>query len=305
MSHRRPIRIAAVTLLAVIAGACSTAASSGSPAPTSPPTASPLASAASSPSPSPSAAAATLLLRVTSEGGFINPAATLAALPTVVVYSDGRIMTPGPVDAIYPGPLLAPVSVRDVGPAGAAAILAAIKQVGLDQPASAGPGIPGDSGTDVFTVVVDGATTTSRFAGAQPGRVGGPVASGDEERAAALALLDRLLDPAETWGAPASPETVYSPAGYRVYVAPGGPPADPQASQSPVAWPLSTPLAEFGTPADPDRGIAGLRQGVVLGADAATLGPVLDKATTLTAFTSGGSSYTLYVRPLLPDELGG
>jgi hypothetical protein len=145
----------------------------------------------------------------------------------------------------------------------------------------------------------------SRFAGARPGGPGGPVASGDEERVAALALLDRLLDPGETWGAPAATDSRYIPDGYRVYVAPGPPPADPQASQSPVAWPLATPLADFGTEAEPDRGIAGLRQGVVLGADAATLGPILERATALTAFTSGGSSYTLYVRPLLPDEVGG
>jgi len=213
-------------------------------------------------------------------------------------------MTPGPVDAIYPGPLLSPVSVRDVGPAGGAAILAAIRQVGLDQPAASAPGIPGDFGTNVFTVVVDGATITSRFAGAQPGRPG-PVASGDEERVAALALLDRLLDPGETWGAPAAPDTVYVPTGYRIFVAPGDPPADPQASHSPVAWPLATPLAAFGSPAAPDRGIAGLRQGVALGADAATLRPILQAATMLTSFTSGGSDFTLYVRPLLPDEITG
>ena len=152
--------------------------------------------------------------------------------------------------------------------------------------------------------MVDGVTTMSRFAGAQPGRPG-PVASGDEERVAALALLDRLLDPSETWGAPGSAETTYLPTGYRIYVAPGGPPADPQASQSPVAWPLATPLAEFGIPAVPDRGIAGLRQGVALGNDAATLGPIFARASAITAFTSGGSSFTLSVRPLLPDELGG
>ena len=305
MSHSRPIRLAALTLLGAIVVACSGVASSGSAGPSAPPTVAPPESAAPSASSSPAASAASLLLKVTSEGGFINPAATLAALPTVAVYADGRIMTPGPVDAIYPGPLLTPVAVRDVGPKGAAAILAAIKQVGLDAPATGGPGIPGDAGTNVFTAVVDGTTTTSRFARVQPGHPGGPVASGGDEGAAALALLDRLLDPGETWGAPAATNSRYVPVGYRIYVAPGAPQAAPQASQSPVAWPLSTPLAEFGTPAVPDRGITGLRQGVVLGTDAAALGPVLERASMLTAFTSGGSSYTLYVRPLLPDEVGG
>jgi hypothetical protein len=214
-------------------------------------------------------------------------------------------MTPGPVDAIFPGPLLAPVAVRDVGASGAAAILAAIKAAGLDKPAVGGPGIPGDSGTNVFTAVVDGVTTTSRFAGGGPPGPKGPVASGDEGRAAALALLDRLLDPAETWGAASAPESAYAPQGYRIFVAPGAPAPDASVSEPPVAWPLATPLSEFGTAATPDRGIPGLRQGVVLGADAAALGPVLEKATSQTAFTSGGSSFTLYARALLPDELGG
>ena len=304
MTNSRPARLVSLTVLAIGVIACGGVASSGTAVPSAPPSTTPAASGAPSVAPSPSAATSILLLKVTTEGGFINPAATLAALPLAAVYADGRIMTPGPVDAIYPGPLMAPVSVRDIGTAGAAAILAAIRQAALDQPAASGPGIPGDAGTNVFTVVVDGVTTTSQFAGSQPGRPG-PVASGDEERVAALALLDRLLDPTDTWGAPAAAETPYVPTGYRIYVAPGGPPADPQASQSPVEWPLATPLADFGIPAVPDRGIAGLRQGVALGEDAATLRPVLERATTLTAFASGGSSFTLSVRPLLPDELGG
>jgi hypothetical protein len=52
-------------------------------------------------------------------------------------------------------------------------------------------------------------------------------------------------------------------------------------------------------------GIAGLRQGVVLGPDAALLGPILQAATADTHVASGGKKYTLHVRALLPDELGG
>ena len=69
-----------------------------------------------------------------------------------------------------------------------------------------------------------------------------------------------------------------------------------------MTWPLATPLAEFGTPAVPDRGIAGLRSGVVLGDDAKTLGPFLAEANALTPIVSGGKPYTIFVRPLLPDE---
>lgn len=303
MTTHRTLFLAIVALVALAAcsGGSASPTISGSPTPID----NPSRSVAPSASPIASPAAATLLLKVTSEGGFINPAAGIAALPTVAVYTDGRILSPGIVPAVYPGPLVMPLAVHDVGAAGAAAIVAAIQQAGLDKPATSGPGVPGDSGTSVFTIVIDGATTTSRFAGGQPGQPGGPVASGDAERAAAFALLDRLLDPTDTWGGPPTQESLYVPTGYLVFVAPSGPPSDPQVSQSPAAWPLSTPLGGFGSPATPDRGIAGLRQGAVVGQDAVTLGPVLTRATALTAFTSAGAAYTLYVRPLLPDEAGG
>ena len=298
----RPSRLS-VAALAVLATACSATPGPVATA-TPPPSAGPSASVA--PSSEPTALPASLLLQGTSEGGFINPAATLAVLPTVTVYTDGRILTPAPVDAIAPGPLLPTLNVRDVGSAGAASILAAIRTVGLDKPATGGPGIPADAGTNVFTVVVDGTTTTSRFAGGGPGGpvIGGVGGSGDPEKAAALDLLTRLLDAAQTWGGPAAPDRPYTPTGYRIFVGPANPQPDASAGSAAVAWPLATPLAAFGTPAVPDRGIAGLRQGVALGADAAALTPLLTRATTETTFTSGGTSYTLYVRPLLPDESG-
>ncbi|HEY5629232.1 MAG TPA: hypothetical protein VIR16_06950, partial [Candidatus Limnocylindrales bacterium] len=64
--------------------------------PAAAPTGSPPASPGTSPQGSPSAspAAAGLILRITSEGGFIGPAANLAAVPQVSVYADGRILTP-------------------------------------------------------------------------------------------------------------------------------------------------------------------------------------------------------------------
>jgi hypothetical protein len=240
-------------------------------------------------------------LKVTTEGGFIGPTATLAALPSVVVYTDGRIFTPAPQDAIYPGALLPALQVRDVGPVGAAAIAAAIRDAHLDSPAPSDSPVGADMGTTVITAVLDGVTTTARFPGlgGAPGR---PNAGGGNVKAKAKALIDRLDDPSDGWGGTAGPQTLYTPAGYRIFVAPGGPRSDQQVSQSPMTWPLQTPLAEFGTPAVPDRGIAGLRSGVVLGDDAKTLGPFLAEANALTPIVSNGKPYTLFVRPLLPDE---
>jgi hypothetical protein len=244
---------------------------------------------------------ATLIVRVTIEGGFIRPTAVLAAIPAVSAYDDGRIMTPAPMTEIFPGWLVPAVSVRSVGRAGAAAIIAAIRAAGLDKPAlGKGPGAPGDTGTTVVTVNLVGATTVTRLAGQ------GAPGAGDPSDAAARAFVTKLSDASETWGAGSAPESILVPAGYRVFVVPGAPEAgDPSLTQHPVAWPLATPLDRFGSPADPDHGIERLRVGDVSGNDAAILRGIFDQATELTPFTSGGASYSLYVRPLLPDELPG
>ena len=71
-----------------------------------------------------------------------------------------------------------------------------------------------------------------------------------------------------------------------------------------IAWPLTTPLATFGAPPIQGGGLNGTRCGVVEGTDAATLRPLLEKANQLTPWTSGGKTYSLRVRPLLPDESG-
>jgi len=284
-------RVGLIGLMALFAAACSAPGASPSPSPTP------------SAAPSPSPAAAVLLIKISSEGGFIGPTATLSALPTVVVYSDGRIFTPGAVPAIYPGPLVQGVSVRNVGPVGARAILDAIRTAALDKPGGGDPGVSADVGTTVFAVVIDGQATTTRFGGmgGGPGRPGG----GNPASAAALDLLTRLTDPTETWGSASAGDTAYVPSAFRIFVVPGGPVADPSAPQATLAWPLNTSLDAFGIPAVPDRGISGLRTGIVSGADAAALAPFLRTATTLTPVTSEGQTYTLYVRPLLPAEGGG
>lgn len=291
--------------IALILAACSAAAPSASPTGGPTPGASTPPSATPGASPSASQAAA-LVLRVTTEGGFIGPAANLAALPQVTVLADGRILTPGAVDAIYPGPLLLPVVVRNVGPSGAAAIVAAIRAAGLDKPGAdgSGGGIPGDTGTTVFLVNVDGTPVTNRLVlgGGLPGRPGGG-GSPAPGAAAAADLLSRLTDPNETWGGPAAPAQPFVPVGFRVYVAPGAPVGDGSTTEPTIPWPLATPLDQFGVAAVPDRGIAGLRQGVVLGADAQALLPILNRANVLSPFSSGNHLYTLYVRALLPDEV--
>lgn len=322
-ARSRELAVLAGAVLALGLVAC--AAPAATPVPT---TATWSSSPVGSPGPSPSGTPA-LLFEATAEGGFINPAATIGALPEVVVDSDGRIYTPATPANATATPLVPPVTVRDVGRAGAGRILDAIRAAGLDHEGS-GVGVVADVGATVFTVVIDGREIVSRFAraGGGPGRPGGggepggpggggpgepgaPGASGapgpsgaDGAGAAAFTLLAQLLDPAVTWGTGAAPDTGYVPVGYQVFAAPDTQAADGSAGV-PVPWPLKAGLATFGTPVAADLGVAGLRTGVVIGDDAATLGTGLAEVTAGSRFSSGGQAYLLWVRPVFPDELGG
>jgi len=301
--------------LVLVVAACSTAAGPPTAAPptAAPPTAAPPSSgppsSGASPSTEPSASgspsgAAALLLEVINEGGLIAPGSQLAALPSIVVYTDGRIFSPAAVPAIYPGPLLQSFQVRDVGPKGAAAIEEAMRAAGLDMPAQTDPGAIPDIGTTTFTSVLDGVTTKVRFPGLA-GAPGRPDMSGKDPRAdAARTLLDRLNDPSDTWGGTAGQQTIYQPTAYRIFVSPGGPVQDPQLKQAPMTWPLSTPLADFGTPVA-EQVLVPTRTGVVQGEDGATLGAFLSKANALTPIVSGDRAWTVLVRPLLPHEVEG
>jgi hypothetical protein len=264
-----------------------------------------------SPSPAPSggpAGAGGLIFRVAYVGGLIAPNASRTQLPLVSVYSDGRIITQGATPAIYPGPLLPTLVVRSVGSAGAAAILKAATDAGLARAdATYPPAPPPDAPTTVITVIHDGQRTVSTFGLLGP--AAGPVVNGgmagsaatEQIRAASAALIDRLMSD-DSFGGQAGPDGTYAPQGFRLFVIPGSPaPADPQLARPPVAWPLATPLATFGRP--DSLGGDGARTGDVTGADSATLGPILAAATQITPFSSGGKQWTIFIRPLLPDEV--
>jgi hypothetical protein len=311
----RPIRstclvVVAAALVAACGGTPATrspasTAATASPAPSAV-TPSPASSTTASPSPLSTPSHVGVLFEATTEGGFIKPSASIAAVPEVFVDTAGRIFTPVTA-AGGSSPVIPAFEVRDTGPVGAAAILAAMRSAGLDTEKVGG--VAADTGSTVFTAVIDGEMVLSRFAASGPGRPGQPGGSSDPGAssapeapgAAAFALLSRLVDPAETWGAaPAPVAEPYVPDGYVVYVAPAGATASGAAP-----WPLKTVPDAFGTPAVPDLGAAGLRSGVVTGADARTLAAGLTGVAAGGAVESGGTAWSVWVRPLFPGEIGG
>ena len=260
------------------------------------------------PSPTLPAVSHDLVLRITQEGGFVAPSWRFSQTPVLAVYADGRVFTTGPQIMIYPGPLMPNLQVAQLTAAGLGRLLEAAAGAGLaGTDATYPPRGVADAPDTVFLVVRNGHQTVTSFGalGIESG-VSAPPAEA-AARTAAAAFLEQTSALANLVGASelGSSES-YVPEAIQILAWPGDPSAanDPGLAREPLSWMLATPLASFGEPI-PNQGLTeGARCGVARAADATTLLPVLNAASTLTGFVSAGLVYTVLPRPLLPDEFG-
>lgn len=248
-----------------------------------------------------------LVLREDTDGGFVAPGWILSHVPQISIYGDGRVITEGAQIAIYPGPALPSLVVSRVSEAGLQKILASAAEAGLlgEDASYPYPGIM-DAGTTTFVVNAGGVThTVSAYAlglGEDPSVLPPTEAAA---RADLAAFSAKLGDLREWLGSDVvSVETPYVFDAIRIYAQEAKPVAqDSGLTPTVVDWPLATPLASFGTPFRPTMEPP-MRCGVVTGDDLATLRPALEGANQLTYWQSGGLTYALTLRPLLPDESG-
>jgi hypothetical protein len=247
-----------------------------------------------------------LVLRVETGGGLVPVELALRALPSFSLYGNGRVITEGPQIAIYPSPALPNLLERSVSDEGVQAILAEAERAGLLGPDRSYE-LPGTADVPVttFTVVADGVTHTTSVTGLGA-EESGAVNLSDDELAARRAIAEfntKLLDLA-SWlpAGSVGEEAPFDFAELRLYSSPYEVTQEPGLEQEPKPWPLGEPLAAFGEPAG--GALADLRCGVVTGEELATLLPVAVTSNEITPWTSGGESYLLVFRPLLPDEHG-
>jgi hypothetical protein len=245
-----------------------------------------------------------VVLRMSLEGGFVAPETTFARMPSFSLMGDGTIIEPGAQDAIYPGQALPPLLARTISEDGIQAILGAAIDAGLDHDETIGDlGSVGvsDMPTTVFTLSANGEShRVEAYALGMPGddRPEGMSQTTWAARQALSSFGERLGRlPAWLPEGSTGPETPYDAPGAALLV--GAYRGDPGLSQNPVAWPLGTGLAGFGS-ADPSGLDA--RCGTVTGSDWATLVPAARDANTLTPWTSDGRRYGIAFRPLLPDQ---
>jgi len=247
-----------------------------------------------------------LIVSIAEEGGLGGPDFAMNS-PEFALYADGRLIEPVALPTVYPGPLLPSLHQVEVSPAGIQHVMALAHSDGLaDHDQRYVATTVEDAADTLITVVLDGRAVTGRFTA-----LGGSTATYDPAeaaaRAGALDFVTSLRGNSGFFGSDqVGPEAQYVPLALELVAVQGNPGAGVQPSElvpAAIAWPLSTPLGEFGS------SLAGAaaptaRCGVVSGPDLAVLWPVLQAATQLTAFTSNGATWTLTPQPLLPGEPG-
>ncbi|GAA4451995.1 hypothetical protein [Phytohabitans houttuyneae] len=239
-------------------------------------------------------------LRVEYTGGFTTPGDSVARLPIVTIYGDGRAIVQGPQPAIYPGPSLPNLQVIKISSADVDKL--------VDRAASAGVGTAKDLGqppvadapsTRFVVETAGGPASTEVYALNEAADTsGGLTADQVAARNKLRDLLTAVSDLYGTLGITSGSEQQYQATTLAAvaspYVAPDA--ATVGKEQPAVAWP---------GPALPGTSVGkGLDTGCVTvsGADTAKVLAAADKANAATPWTSNGRKWTVILRPLLPDE---
>jgi hypothetical protein len=255
-----------------------------------------------------------LVLQVSTGGGFVPVELHLAGMPQFSLYGDGRVITQGPQILIFPGPALPNLLVRRISAEGVTELLEAAQKAGLTGPNrnfDQAANLVADAPTTTFTFTTDDGTHQTSVYAIDFVKDVGNLSRQEREAVDALAGLDRFLTDLEGRLPKGSvgTEEAYRPDELRVYVAErDAPPADEPPADAPpeepaqpsMEWPLPAPLSEFGQPADP----AGYRCGSITGSELETVLSAAGKANQSTPWTSGGKTYAVIFRPLLPEESG-
>lgn len=278
--------VAAAALLLLTTGACARA-DAGSTGPGT--------SARTSPAPD-SPASGDLVLRVELTGGFVPPQTLITRLPVISVYADGRVITEGPQDLIYPPRALPNLQQRRISAADVEKLVELAERAGIGGPEEDYGSPPvSDLASTRFTVVTDaGRQVVEVYALDHQGSMGltpAQVAARQKLRD----LIEALNDLPATLGADAVGEPeAYRPAAVAATAQPWTPDSgDPTEEQEPRNWPGPDLPGDGDSPA-PCVTATGAQAEAVLAAAA--------QANILTPWISAGQRWRVDFRPLLPDE---
>ena len=244
---------------------------------------------------------ATVVLQVVDVGGYISDQVLAGRPPLVTVYADGRVITEGPVPAIWPPPALPNLQLHRVDEAGLRELLDRAVAAGLTETGDLGSPKVTDNPSTRFVLRKDGATATREaYAlgyGAEPAEAGRNGLT-DEQVAARdrlVTLLGELRDPAGTLGA----DRVTGPEPYEPEAVAGvvGPYYDVDPPQPEQPWP-GPDLPGVPRP-------YGVTCVAATGTQAQALLEAAASASAVTPWVSAdGARWEVLLRPLLPHETG-
>src|SRR3954471_16620865 len=137
------------------------------------------------------AAAEGLVLGAELVGGFLSPSVTAGRLPLVSVYADGRVLSEGPVPAIYPGPALPNVQEQHIDRAAVQDLVDRAIAAGVDDTADLGTPPVADAPSTRFTLVTASHTYVREVAALFETPAEGSGLTADQQ-AARTALSDLL-----------------------------------------------------------------------------------------------------------------
>ncbi len=289
-----PVRTAAVLLAVLVLAACAEPSAVGSRPPDAAPP--PRAELPADPD--------AVVLRVELVGGFVTPETTLTRLPLHSLYADGRLLTVGPVPAVYPGPALPNVLVQALDPATVRDLVDHALAAGVAETAGLGTVNVVDVPSTRFTLTTAAETYVREvYALADQGLGQQQVDDGltDEQRAGRaelrelMATLDGLSQQQPRPEGYAATSVV---AIARPWTEPQGPLDQGMTPPAPVPWP-GPPL-----PGEP-AGVPELGCVTATGDQAAAVLAAAAGANWLTPWaTPDGALWSVAFRPLLPDESG-
>lgn len=240
---------------------------------------------------------AALVLQVGYTGGYVSPETTVGRLPLVSVYADGRVLTQGPVAAIYPGPAWPNVQVQQADRATVQELADAALAAGVDRTADLGSPPLADAPSTRFTLVTDtGPVVREVYALQEAAGAGGLTPEQERARAELQELFDELVDLPLRLDPQGGATASYEPTAVAALARPWTDPGDGLGSPD-VTWPGP---ALPGEPIGPGLGCV-----TATGEQAVAVTAAARTATTLARWVGDdGARWAVTFRPLLPGESG-
>ena len=291
MNISRLLSILAIGALAMSAAACGDESSSGSQPPVSTNPDDTIAPPDDTlPPPDPAISHPTgaddVVIRIGYEGGFVPIDYLFLDLPSVLVTGDGRLITQGPVTAIYPGPLLPNLQVRTIAEADIQKILALAEQHGLlvDRQYTS-PNNVADAPDTVVTITANGVTYRHSAYALGLADFGGPET--DDARRQLAEFVDSVTGEWLYDGTLAGEDQPYESDAFLIRATPATDLSGDEIEPTLVEWPGAIDLATASECAE------------VTWADSAEL---FQQANQLTFFTQNDVTYSVAVKQQLPGD---